>query len=130
MTITQTLFTDAVLAIRKQGVPAAIPRGEHVPPKCYYYDPDSPLRCAVGHLMDETHAEQAEDHLLDVRAVVEGGRLKREIPQSDLPSVISMLTRMQRAHDDAAAKSNPDFVTAFNQRAAKVASDFNLEMPA
>lgn len=126
----QEMFDKAVTGIKTQGRLSQGPvnPGNGKPGVCYYRHPDdAAVRCAVGHLIpDELYdGKKMEGRNVNSDAVL--GASMRAIlgipPRTDLYStpVVSMLSQLQTAHDNALT------VEGFLTSAADVARVFMLD---
>ena len=109
MTLTaQQVFDTAYLGVMRQG---ALSKGDRA--SCYYRHPTLPLKCAVGHLIDDTLADAWEGLTVGYNM--------------NLPHALSphrdLLMNLQEAHDAS------DNLGEFQERAEKVARDHKLVMP-
>ena len=126
----QEMFDKAVTGIKKQGRLSQGPVNplSGKPGSCYYRHPDDPaVRCAVGHLIpDELYHRQGMEGRSVISDNVLGTSMRALLgipPREDLYNspVVSMLTRLQTAHDNALT------VEEFLTGAAEVARQFKLD---
>lgn len=126
----QEMFDKSVAGIRKQGRLSQGPAnpGNGKPGVCFYRHPDDPaVRCAVGHLIpDELYNSKKMEGRNVCSDAVLGAPLREHlgIPRTapgHLSPVVSMLSQLQTAHDNAHT------VEEFLTRATDVARQFKLD---
>ena len=124
----QEIFDKSVTGIKAQGRLSQGPMHSGKPGTCFYRHPDDPtVRCAIGHLIpDELYNRRTMEGRNVNSDAVFGDQMQAllDIPRHSATHFsigLSMLNRLQAAHDDACT------VEGFLNLAADVARKFYLD---
>jgi hypothetical protein len=117
----QDLFDRAVRGVLEQGKPSTA----QADAGCYYRN-HAGLKCAVGHLIDDSDYDPSMERLV-------AGKLVERFPQLGFHGHTLLLSQLQGAHDGAAklahyTNGTPEtFLRYFRDKAKRVAESFKLE---